>query len=118
MAIGQTATDVVDYRDGNEPGPLRKLSGITKYGNITLKWGVEDSMNMEQWHEAIAAGQIQSNRKNSAVIFMDEAGSDKARFVMSEAWPSKYIVTGLNGKGNKVWVDSIELVQEGVEREQ
>jgi phage tail-like protein len=118
VTIGETATDVVDYRDGNEPGPLRKLSGLTKYGNVTLKWGVTDSMELEEWHDSIVAGQVQTSRKNVAIIVMDEAGSDKARFVVSEAWPAKYQVTGLNGKGNEVWVESIELVNEGVEREQ
>lgn len=118
VTIGETATDVVDYRDGSEPGPLRKLSGLTKYGNVTLKWGVTDSMELEEWHDSIVAGQVQTSRKNVAIIVMDEAGSDKARFVVSEAWPSKYTVTGLNGKGNEVWVESIELVNEGVEREQ
>ena len=75
-------------------------------------------MELEEWHDSIVAGQVQTSRKNVAIIVMDEAGSDKARFVVSEAWPSKYPVTGLNGKGNEVWVESIELVNEGVEREQ
>ncbi len=42
VAIGETASDVIDYRDGNEPNYVRKLSGLTKFGNVTLKWGMTD----------------------------------------------------------------------------
>ena len=39
VAIGETTIDAVDYREGTDPPHVRKLSGLTKYGNITLKWG-------------------------------------------------------------------------------
>jgi phage tail-like protein len=116
--IGETTTDAVDYREGNEPAHVRKLDGLTKYGNITLKWGVTDSMELHDWHKAIVAGQIKSNRKKVAITVMDESGTDKARFVISEAWPMKYQPSALNGKGNEVFVELLELVNEGIERAQ
>ena len=118
VAVGETAADVVDYRDGNEAPRLRKLSGLTKYGNVTLKWGITDSMELEEWHDAICAGQVQTSRKQVAIIVMDEAGQDKARFVVTDAWPTKYTLGGLNGKGNEVLIESVELVNEGIERVQ
>ena len=39
--------DAIDYREGNEPTHVRKLPGLTKYGNVTLKWGITDSMHLE-----------------------------------------------------------------------
>jgi phage tail-like protein len=116
VAVGETTSDVIDYRDGNEPNHLRKLSGLTKFGNVTLKWGMTDSKELEAWHHAIVSGLIQANRKQVAIIVQDEAGADKARFVVTDAWPSKYTVSGLNGKGNEVMIESIELVNEGIER--
>ena len=41
--FADTTTDPVEYREGNEDPVFRKLSGLTKYGNITLKWGITDS---------------------------------------------------------------------------
>lgn len=116
--IGETTTDAVDYREGTDPSHVRKLSGLTKYGNITLKWGVTDSLELFNWHKQIVAGQIQSNRKQVAIVVVDEAGSDKARFVVSEAWPMKYDPSDLNGKGNEVFIELLELVNEGIERVQ
>jgi len=47
VAIAETTTDSIDYREGNEPTHVRKLSGLNKYGNITLKYGfTTDSIRM------------------------------------------------------------------------
>jgi phage tail-like protein len=116
VTTGETTTDVVDYREGNEPAHVRKLDGLTKYGNITLKRGVTDSQVIADWHRNIVAGQIQSNRKTITITVRDEAGADKARWVVTDAWPMKYQPSGLNGKGNEVFVELLELCNEGIER--
>lgn len=30
--------DLIEYREGTSPSQVRKLSGLTKYSNIILKW--------------------------------------------------------------------------------
>ena len=115
-AIAETMTEAVDYREGTDPMHVRKLSGLTKFGNITLKRGITDSLEIYNWHKQIVAGQIQSNRKQVAIVVVDEAGTDKARFVVSEAWPTKYHSSDLNAKGNEVLIEMLELVNEGIER--
>ena len=40
VMIAETTIDAVDYRNGDDPPHVRKLSGLTKYGNVTLKWGL------------------------------------------------------------------------------
>ena len=37
-----SAQDPVEYREGNELMTPRKLPGLNKYANISLKWGVAD----------------------------------------------------------------------------
>lgn len=118
VAIGETTTDAVDYREGTDPSHVRKLSGLTKYGNITLKWGVTGSHELFDWHKRIVDGQIANNRKQVVIAVVDEAGADKARFVVSEAWPIKYDPSDLNAKGNEVFIEVLELVNEGIERVQ
>jgi phage tail-like protein len=114
--IGDTTTEAIDYREGTEPTHVRKLPGLTKYGNITLKWGVTDSMELYEWHKAIVAGGIGDQRKTVKIVVIDEAGEDKASFLVSEAWPTKYDPSDLNAKGNEVFIELLELVNEGIER--
>jgi phage tail-like protein len=114
--ITDTVNEAIDYRDGTDPMHVRKLQGLTKYGNVTLKRGITDSMEIYNWHKVIMAGQIQSNRKQVAIVVVDESGADKARFVISEAWPTKYDPSAMNAKGNEVLIELLELVNEGIER--
>lgn len=118
VMIGETTTEGIDYREGNEPNHPRKLSGLTKFGNITLKRGVTDTLEIFNWHKQIITGQIQSNRKQVAIVAQDESGADKARFVVTDAWPTKYDPSDLSGKGNEVFIELLELVNEGIERVQ
>jgi phage tail-like protein len=114
--IGDTTTEPIDYREGTEPTHVRKLPGLTKYGNITLKWGVTDSVELYEWHKSIVAGGIKEQRKTVKIVVIDESGEDKASFLVSEAWPTKYDPSDLNAKGNEVFIETLELVNEGIER--
>src|SRR6185369_17469091 len=90
VAIAETTIDAVDYREGNEAPHVRKLSGLTKYGNITLKWGLTiggTALDLYKWHQDISAGLVTQRRKKVVVVVQDEAGADSARFVISNAWP-------------------------------
>ena len=118
VAIGPTTIEVIEYREGTDPAHVRKLSGLTKYGNVTLKHGVTDSLELFEWHQRIVGGQIAANRKSVAIVVVDDAGADTARYVVSDAWPVKYDPGDLNAKGNEVFIETLELANEGVERVQ
>ena len=119
VAIGETTIDAVDYRDGTDPPHVRKLSGLTKYGNITLKWGMTvgaGALDLYKWNQDVSAGKVKDRRKKVVIAVLDEAGGEAARFVVSDAWPTKYDPTDLNAKGNEVLIELLELVNEGIER--
>jgi phage tail-like protein len=114
--VPDTTVEPIDYREGNEPNPasVRKLTGLTKYGNVTLKWGITDSMDLYNWHKNVTLGKVE--RKNISVIVIDEEGNDKSRWNFVEAWPTKYDAPDLNAKGTDVSIETLEIVHEGVER--
>ena len=119
VMIAETTIDAVDYREGTDAPHVRKLSGLTKYGNITLKWGLTlggTALDLFKWHQDVSAGQIKERRKKVVIVVQDEAGADAARFVVSEAWPVKYDPSDLNAKGNEVLIELLELANEGIER--
>lgn len=119
VAIAETTIDAVDYREGTDPPHVRKLSGLTKYGNITLKSGVTvgaNALDLFKWHNDVSSGLVAEQRKKVVIVVKDEAGADRARFVISEAWPVKYDPSDLNAKGNEVFIEVLELCNEGIER--
>lgn len=119
VAIAETTIEAIDYREGTDPPHVRKLSGLTKYGNVTLKSGVTvgaNALDLYKWHADISAGQVKDRRKRVVIVVQDEQGEDRARFVVSEAWPLKYDPSDLNAKGNEVMIELLELANEGIER--
>lgn len=120
VAIAETTIDAIDYREGTDPPHVRKLSGLTKYGSITLKGGLTtgaNSLELFKWHNDVSGGLIAERRKNIAISVLDEAGkTEMARFVISDAWPVKYDPSDLNAKGNEVLIELLELANEGIER--
>ena len=119
VAIAETVIAPVDYRDGNDPPHMRKLTGLTTYGNVTLKAGMTvgaGALALFQWHHEVSAGNVKTQRKRVTVVVQDEAGADQARFVIDQAWPTKYHHTDLNAKGNDVIIEMLELANEGIER--
>jgi phage tail-like protein len=116
VTFADTTTDPVEYREGNELPVFRKLSGLTKYGNITLKWGITDSMDLYKWRQGVIDTGAEGQRKNISITLIDEAGKDKSRWNIVQAWPSKYKAPDFSGKGNDVAIELLEIVHEGFTR--
>ncbi|MFV1950666.1 MAG: phage tail protein [Nitrospinota bacterium] len=114
--IPDSTTDSVDYREGTDPTHQRKLSGLTKYGGITLKKGLTDSMELYNWKKQIEQTGAAKARKNISLILIDEEGNDKARWDIVEAWPTKYDSSDFSAKGNEVVIETLEIVHEGITR--
>jgi phage tail-like protein len=118
VSVGALSNDPIEYREGDEPTTARKLSSLTKYANVTLKWGITDSIELAEWHQQIVGGAtlLEQIRKTVVIRVQDEAGQDKAAFEVTRAWPCKYDPTDLNGTGNQVAIDTLELCNEGIRR--
>lgn len=116
--VADSTTDAIEYREGTDPLHVRKLSGLTKYGNITLKRGVTDSMELYNWKKAIEESGAEGSgaRRSVSITIVDDEGNDKARWEITNAWPTKYDPSDMNAKGNEVVIEVLELVHEGIRR--
>ncbi len=109
--------DVVEYREGTDIITPRKLPGLAKYGNITLKWGATETMDLYEWiQECIVEGTIE--RKTVTIIAIDEEGEDVATWQVLEAWPTKYTAPDFNATASEVAIELLELAHEGMLRTQ
>lgn len=114
VIIGPTEIGVIDYREGTDPARVRKLPGLTRYGSVTLKRGVTASLELFAWFKQLTRGEIV--RKTVMIVVLDDSGADMARYVVSDAWPAKYDPGDLNARANDVFIEALELANEGVER--
>jgi phage tail-like protein len=109
-----STSDVIEYREGTDPTHPRKLPGLTKYSDITLKWGQTDARELYNWRQQVIDGGIASARKTVYIVVLDETGAEKLRFRCDNAWPSKLDPPDFNAKGNDVAVSALTLTCEEV----
>ena len=106
-------TEVIDYRLGNDRTAARKLPGLHKFGNVTLKRGYTADRQLWDWYKGVLDGAPQ--RRNVAIVLTDDAGVDLLRWNVHNAWPAKYEGPTLNASGNDVAMETLELAHEGFE---
>ncbi|MGH9891661.1 MAG: phage tail protein [bacterium] len=114
-ASGLDATqDPIEYREGTEPLTARKLPGLNKYSNISLKRGITDDAKLWEWRKKAIDGTVE--RKNGSIILMDDAGEEKLRWNFREGWATKWTGPTFNATGNEVAIETLEIAHEGLER--
>ena len=106
----ESITDVLDYREGNEIATPRKLPGIHKTSNITLKRGVTNNRDMWEWRKSVLDGSTQ--RRNGSVVILNESRQEVLRVNFQNAWPCRWKISGLDALDSQVLMEEIELVVE------
>ena len=109
-----SSQDPVEYREGNEPLRARKLPGLNKSSNISLKRGMTDDKDLWTWRKKAIDGKV--DRKNGSIILMDDAGEEKIRWNYVDGWPTKWTGPTFNATANEVAIETMDIAHEGVER--
>lgn len=103
-----------DYRNGNEKtNRVRKINGMYKVGDITLKRGLMGALDLYQWILATRNGD-QSVRRSVTIQLRDESGTTTVMtWRLTNARPTKYTGPSLNAKsGTDVAIEELVLACE------
>ena len=110
-----TETDVIEYREGNERGGVRKIPGLAKFTNIVLKRGLTRSRDLWNWRKVIIDGGV--DRRSGVVVVLGDNHTPVARFQFREGWPSKWEGPRFNARSSEVAIETLEIAHEGLEVE-
>jgi phage tail-like protein len=106
--------EVIEYREGSDKQTsARKLPGRVRYGNVTLERGLTTSRELFDWWMTVVNGNVQ--RRNVAVVLLDDARQSLMRWLLRDAWIAKIEVGSMQAKGNDVLIESVVLTHEGLE---
>ncbi len=112
--------DVIEYREGTEAiNSPRKMPGLTKYGNVTLKWGMSDNMSFYEWVSGISSGEKMSAEdrvEDITITLLDDAHNEAASWTLVNAWPCKYTAPDFNATASEIAFESVELAFEEMRR--
>jgi phage tail-like protein len=112
------SVDVIEYRNGNDKeNNTRKLTGLSRVADVTLRRGVIGSLALYQWLNQIRNGDAASLR-NVVIQLQNE---DRTQVVMTwkllRARIVKHTTGPLNGKGTDVAMEEMTLACERLEIE-
>jgi phage tail-like protein len=105
----------IEYRNGSEDMTVRKLPGLKKFSNITLKRGVIGDLAFWNWVKSVLDGNVQ--RADGTITLLDESRQPVMRWKFRRAWPCRWTGPTLNAKHNEVAIETFELCHEGLEVE-
>lgn len=111
----ESETDIIDYREGNEPNTVRQLPGLTVYTNILLRRGMTDSKELYNWRKGVIDGDVV--RKRGSIILLDDKRKEVVRWSFVEGWPNRWAGPELDALESEVAIEELEICHEGFERE-
>lgn len=106
--------DVIEYREGDMVQTPMKIPGLKKYGNITLRQGLADSMVLYEWMIAGVNGAV--DRKTITITLLDEEEAPAASWQVINAWPMRYTAPDFNATSSEIAIESLEIAHEGMTR--
>jgi phage tail-like protein len=116
-AIGMEVA-VAEYRNGNDKqNSVRKLTGLNKALDVTLKRGVIGSLGLYQWLDQIRNGDQKAVRTVRILLQNEDHSDVVVTWVLLRARIVKHTSGPFNAKGTDVAMEELTLAYERLEME-
>ena len=115
--IGMEVT-VAEYRNGNEKeNSVRKITGLNKTTDVTLKRGIIGSTQLYQWLHAIRNGDQNQLRTVTVQLQNEDHTAVVLTWKLLRARIIKHVSGPMNAKGTDVAMEELVLAYERLEME-
>jgi phage tail-like protein len=113
-----TSVDVIEYRNGNDrENSVRKITGLNKASDVTLKRGVIGSLALYNWLNQIRNGDQASVRTVTIQLLNEDHTQVAMTWRLQRARIIKHTTGPFNAKGSDVAIEEIVLAYERLELE-
>ena len=112
------SVDVIEYRNGNEKeNAVRKLTGLNRVNDVTLRRGIIGSLNLYQWLDQIRNGDAAAYRTVLIHLMSEDHTQTVQTWKLLRARIIKHTSGPLNAKGTDVAMEELTLAYERLELE-
>jgi phage tail-like protein len=112
------SVDVIEYRNGNDKAnEVRKLTGLTRYPDVTLRRGIIGSLDLYQWLDQIRNGDAAAHRTVTIQLQNEDHTQVVVAWQLRRARIVKHVSGPLNAQGCDVAVEELTLCYERLELE-
>jgi phage tail-like protein len=100
------------YRNGSEEIRNRKIPGLEKVTDITLKRGITGHVDFWRWILQAINGQVQ--RTSGAIALLDENRQEVMRWKFDRGWPTKYTGPAMHAGNNEIAIEQLVICCENL----
>ena len=104
--------EVETYQEGGLNDYEHKLPGRAKYGNITLKGGVVNTIDLWEWFHDVTAGRVE--RRDVSVVMYRPNAEEALRWNLRAAYPVKWQGPDFAAGDTNASIHSLELAHNGL----
>ena len=106
----ESKIDVEEYKEGGVNDYVHKLPGRQSFGNITLKRGMTNSLELWDWLNRLTNTTTKRDeKKNISVVLYDGKGGEVLRWNLIGAYPVKWNSPTMQTDHSAIMVESLEL---------
>lgn len=105
----------IRYRESGSAQVVRALPGPVEYSDVTLRYGLTDSMDLWNWMLTAAQGKVK--RRHVSIIMLDADGAREAmRWNLINAWPCEWRGAPLDTLGQEAAIEEMKLAFDTLDR--
>jgi phage tail-like protein len=113
-----TSVDVIEYRNGNErENQPRKLTGLSKVSDVTLRRGIIGSIALYQWLDQVRNGDQAALRTVRIQLQAEDRSAVVMTWTLHRARPVRWSTGPLDGRGTDVAIEELTMAYERLEVE-
>ncbi len=103
----------IEYRNGSEDITVRKVPGLKKFANISLKRGITGDVDFWNWITEAMNGHV--HRTEGSIMLLDENRREVMRWNFVRGWPCKFTGPSFNAANNEIAMETLEICVENLE---
>jgi len=112
------SVDLIEYRNGNEKAnEVRKLTGLARYPDVTLRRGIIGSLDLYEWLDQIRNGDANAIRNVTIQLQNEDHTQVVQTWLLRRARIVKHVSGPLNAQGCDVVIEELTLAYERLELE-
>ena len=104
------------FATGGDALTVDKLPGKLKPPKVTLKRGMNGSLELWSWHESVRKGTMGAAGRSCTLTMYNSEGKPVGKYWLEKAWPSKLELAGLKAGASAVLMETVTLTCEYIQR--
>jgi len=114
----ETSVEVIEYRNGNDrENNVRKLAGLTRAFDVTLRRGIIGSLDLFEWLEQVRNGDQAAVRNVTLRLLSEDRAQVAQTWRLQRARIVKHVTGPFNARSSEVAIEELTLAYERLEIE-